>query len=410
MSHSIPGACEVIVIGAGVVGVATAYALASSGASVCIIDQAKAPGRGASFANGAQLSYAYADALASPALLAKLPALALGLDQLFRLKLSADPGIYVWLAAFLRNMTASRFEQNTCRVLALALESSQAMHALLERHKIGFHHAVPGKMHLYYSENGLRKAAATVALKQRHGVEQEILTARAAIAIEPALAQVRGLAGVVHSPRDAVGDPRLFCEALLALCLEQFGVVARLDAGVSGMQREADGWRVSTERGEVFSARRLVLCAGAGSRALARKLGIDLSIQPLKGYSFTAPPGPDAPRLSLTDTRRKLVFCRLGNQIRVAGLADLGNGSSAVDPTRAGLLRDLARKALPGGADYASIENEWAGLRPMTPDSQPIIRWVDPHLALNTGHGMLGWTLAMGSAARLARAMPSLST
>jgi D-amino-acid dehydrogenase len=186
--------------------------------------------------------------------------------------------------------------------------------------------------------------------------------------------------------------------------------VARLDARVTGMKREVDGWRVSTERGEVFSARRLVLCAGAGSRALARKLGIDLRIQPLKGYSFTAPPGPDAPRLSLTDTRRKLVFCRLGNQIRVAGLAELGNGSGAVDPARAGLLRDLAREALPGGADYACIGNEWAGLRPVTPDSQPIIRWVDPSLALNTGHGMLGWTLAMGSAARLARAMPALST
>jgi D-amino-acid dehydrogenase len=410
MSHSIPGACEVIVIGAGVVGVATAYALASSGASVCIIDQAEEPGRGASFANGAQLSYAYADALASPALLAKLPALALGLDKLFRLKLSPDPGIYVWLAAFLRNMTASRFERNTSQVLALALESRAQMHDLLERHEIGFDHAVPGKMHLYFSENGLRKAAVTVALKQRHGVEQEILTANAAIAIEPALAQVRGLVGVVHSPQDEVGDPRRFCEALLALCLEQFGVVAHLDTGVTGMRREADGWRVSTGRGEVFSARRLVLCAGGGSRALAKKLGLDVRIQPVKGYSFTAPPGPDAPRLSLTDTVRKLVFCRLGNQIRVAGLAELGNHSGAVDLARACLLRDLAREALPSGADYAFIESEWAGLRPVTPDSQPIVRWVDPHLALHTGHGMLGWTLAMGSAARLARAMPALST
>jgi D-amino-acid dehydrogenase len=410
MSHGSPDAYEAIVVGAGVVGVATAYALASRGASVCIIDQAPEPGRGASFANGAQLSYAYADALASPALLAKLPSLALGLDPLFRLRLSPDPGLYVWLAAFLRNMTAARFERNTCRVLALALESSQEMHAMLERHKLAFHHAVPGKMHLYYSKDGLRQAAATVALKQRHGATQMIRTARAAIAIEPALAQVRGLAGVVHSPQDAVGDPRLFCEALLALCLAQFGVVARFDAGVTAMVRSADGWRVSTARGELFRARRLVLCAGGGSRALARRLGLDLRIQPIKGYSFTATPGPDAPQLSLTDTKRKLVFCRLGNHIRVAGLAELGVRSSAVDPARACLLRDLARDALPGGADYAAIETAWAGLRPMTPDAQPIIRWVDPNLALNTGHGMLGWTLAMGSAARLARAMPALST
>jgi D-amino-acid dehydrogenase len=401
---------EVVVIGAGVVGVATAHALASLGASVCIVDRECGPGDGASFANGAQLSYAYADALAAPALIGRLPVLALGLDPLFRLRLAPDPGLYAWLAAFLRNMTRSRFEQNTCEVLALALQSRREMEALLSRHPIAFHHAVPGKMHLLYGEDGLRAARATLALKQRRGVVQDILTAEAAIAIEPALAQVRGLAGVVYSPRDAVGDARLFCRGLLELCERELGVEARFGSEVTGILRESDGWRISFLRGEALSARRLILCAGEASRAIARGLGLDLPIQPMKGYSFTAPLGPDAPRVSLTDTRRKIGFCRLGERIRVAGLAEVGARSPALDPARAALLRDLARQALPNAADYDAVESEWAGLRPMTPNSQPITRWVDPTLALNTGHGMLGWTLAMGSAARIARTAPALSS
>jgi len=398
---------DVIVIGAGVVGVATAYALADRGAAVCIVDGAEGPGRGASFANGAQLSYAYADALAAPALIAKLPALALGLDPLFRLKLAPEAGFYAWLAAFLRNMTCSRFQRNTREVLQLALESQEQMQALQKRRPIAFSHAVPGKMHLHYSEEALRAAEATVALKRRHGVRQDILSAREAISIEPALAQVRGLVGVIYSPDDAVGDARLFCETLLEVCRQDLGVETRFASEVTKIVRK-DGWRVSVAGGEVLAAPRLVLCAGEESRIIARTLGLKLPIQPVKGYSFTAPPGPDAPMISLTDTQRKLVFCRLGAKVRVAGLAELGASSRAVDPKRAQLLRGLAREALPAVANYEAVESEWAGLRPMTPNSQPIIRWVDSHLGLNTGHGMLGWTLAMGSGARLARAMPAL--
>jgi D-amino-acid dehydrogenase len=281
------------------------------------------------------------------------------------------------------------------------------MRALLERRPIAFNHAVPGKMHLHYSNEALRAAEATVALKQRHGVRQYILSAQTAIAIEPALAQARGLAGVVYSPDDAVGDARLFCEKVLEVCERDLGVETRFGSEVTRIVRK-DGWRVSVGGGEVLAARRLVLCAGQASRVIAERLGLKLPIQPVKGYSFTAPPGPEAPVISLTDTQRKLVFCRLGGKVRVAGLAELGASSSAVDPKRAQLLRGLAREALPAAVNYEAIESEWAGLRPMTPNSQPIIRWIDSHLGLNTGHGMLGWTLAMGSAARLARAMPAL--
>lgn len=399
---------DVIVLGAGVVGVATAHALARRGATVRLVDRGAGPGQGASFANGAQLSYAYVDALAAPALLAKLPKLALGLDPLFRLSPGFDPGFYAWLAAFLREMTAARFARNTLEVLALALESQAAMQALLARDPIAFDHAVPGKMHLYYDAGSLAAAARTVALKQRYGVAQAVLSTEAAIAIEPALVQARGLAGVVHSPTDAVGDARKFCERLLELCERDLGLVARFGAEAVAIERIAGRWMLRLADGETLGARRLVLCAGPQARSLGHKLGLRLPIQPMKGYSFTAPPGPEAPAVSITDTRRKIVFCRLGGRMRVAGLAELGARDATIDPARASLVRQLAREALPQAADYDAIESEWAGLRPMTPSSQPIVRWVDPGLAVNVGHGMLGWTLAMGSAARLADAMPAL--
>jgi D-amino-acid dehydrogenase len=399
---------DAIVLGAGIVGVTTAHALAGRGLAVCLVDRDKGPARGASFANGAQLSYAYADALAAPGLLRKLPALALGLDPLFRLKPGFDPALYGWLLSFLRNMTATRFARNTLDVLELALESQQAMDALLRAHPIAFDHAVPGKMHLHYSQASLDAAARTMALKQQRGVEQEILPAAAAIALEPALAQVEGLAGVVHSPRDAVGDAHRFAEGLLALCRERGGVAARFDFAVERIERRSDGegFVLHAADGGIVAGRRLVLCAGAQGARIGRTLGLRLPVQPMKGYSFTARPGLDAPRISLTDTKRKLVFCRLGASIRVAGLAELGARSTVVAPDRSALLRRLAREAMPGAIDPDSIGEEWAGLRPMTPYCGPIIRWVDPALAINIGHGMLGWTLALGSARRLADGMP----
>ena len=214
--------------------------------------------------------------------------------------------------------------------------------------------------------------------------------------------------GVVHSPSDAVGDAQKFCAGLAAICRDKLGTAIRLDCTVARLEKAGECWNVATAAGERLRGRRLIICAGAQSRAIAINLGLALPIHPMKGYSFTARAASGAPRVSITDTRRKIVICRLGAQLRVAGLAELGNGSATIDPARARLLHTLASEALPGAIDGA-VEHEWAGLRPMTPSSRPIVRWIDPTLAVNTGHGMLGWTLAMGSAARLAGMMPALS-
>jgi D-amino-acid dehydrogenase len=206
----VSGRADVIVLGAGVVGVTTAYALARRGLKVAIVDRAEGPGRGTSFANGAQLSYAYTDALGSPAMLKKLPMLALGRDPSFRVLATVDPAFLEWGLRFLRNCTNARFSRNTKAGLALALESRLAMHALTERHKFDFGHEVAGKMHLFYDRSAFAAAREVMALKRRHGAVQNALSPQEALAIEPALAGAVGLEGVIHSPEDEVGTQRQF--------------------------------------------------------------------------------------------------------------------------------------------------------------------------------------------------------
>jgi len=395
---------DAIVLGAGVVGMATAYALARGGMSVMLVDKAPEPGRGTSFANGAQLSYAYTDALASPALMARLPALALALDPAFRLRPSIDPDFLHWIVAFLRNCTAAAFRENTLAGLELALESRSSLHELLARHPLEFGHTRPGKLHLYEDERSFAAAREVLLLKRRAGVVQEALTPGETVAVEPALA-ARGhrLVGAIHSPEEEVGDPFLFCRALLQTLREHYGL--RSSFGMAVRRLELDGSKpaVVMDDGDRIEAENLVICAGVDAPDLLRGTGIKVPIWPMKGHSLTAPAGPEAPQVSITDVARKLVFCRLSGMIRVAGLADLGTRVAAVQPDRLASLVSAAKEALPDAAEYERIELSWAGLRPMTPSSLPIIRRARKGVILNVGHGALGWTYAMGAAERAAR-------
>lgn len=394
--------CDVVVLGAGVVGVSTAYALARRGLDVILLDREARPAMGTSFANGAQLSYAYSDTLGGPAMLRKLPGLALGADPLFRLKFHADPAFLRWGLAFLRNCTAASQRNGTLDTLRLALESRLALHALLERHDIAFGHTIPGKMHLYFDAASLKSAAEIVALKRPLNAVQQVLSAAEARRIEPALAGAQGLEGVVYSPEDEVGDPHLFCTALTRILTAQYGVRTIFGMTAESVRHEANGVTVIGTHGEQIRGRAAVVAMGIGSPAFLRHAGIRVPIQPLKGYSFTAPPGGAAPRVSITDTARKLVFCDLMGRMRVAGGAELGNWQTRLEPDRLALLVRTAQQSLPHAADFNRIDSGWTGLRPMTPDSMPIIAVARPRLVLNVGHGMLGWTLAMGAGERAA--------
>lgn len=390
---------DAIVIGGGVVGVATAWALARRGLRVTIVDMADGPATRASFANGAQLSYAYVDALASPAIVKRLPWLALGLDPSFRMRLASDPELIRWGLAFLREGSRARFEANTRAQLALAFESRAALHALLDAHPLDFGHAAPGKIHLYDTEADFAAGRRMLAFKAPLGAHQQALTPAEAIAIEPALAErAKGIAGAIFTPGEEVGDPHRFARALTSLLVRDYGVETRFGFRIASISAGT----VTGASGERIEADTVFVCTGADTPRLLRPLGVRVPILAMKGYSITAAPGPAAPRVSITDGARRLVFCCLDGKMRIAGLAELGNRDPQVDPRRLAMLVASAREALPGSADWDRIESNWAGLRPMTPSSRPIIAKVAPGVILNAGHGILGWTLAMGSAERAA--------
>jgi D-amino-acid dehydrogenase len=400
------GRSDALVIGAGVVGMATAYALARRGVAVTIVERADEPGRGASFANGAQLSYVYTDALGSPGLLRQLPALLMAADPAFRLTASADPDFLRWGLSFLRNCSSDRFDSNTLEGLRLGLESRLALHELLERHPIDFGHAAPGKLHLIEGKSGLRNARRLLKLKRRSGARQVMMSPPEAARLEPALAAAAPrLSGVVYSPQEEVGDPYLFCRGLLDRLKADYGVSVRFGTPVRRLDLANGRPAIELDGAERLSAPLIALCTGIDTPSLLRGTGIRAPIWPMKGYSITAPPGPDAPRVSITDVARKLVFCSLSGAIRVAGLADLGARDSTVHPHRLASLVGAARDSLPGAADYDNIRSSWSGLRPMTPSSLPIIRRERAGLLLNVGHGALGWTFAMGAAERAADLM-----
>lgn len=401
-SSTTPRDADVAVIGSGVIGLATAYALARRGRRVLLLDRAPGPALETSFANGAQLSYAYTDAMAGPALWKQLPGMLAGRDRAFHTRLSADPDFWRWGLAFLRNATHQRLQVNTLATLELALESRAAMAACLALHPIDFDHRVAGKLHVYYNPASLPATRAMIECKRPFGVHQRLLDAEQAIAIEPALAGARGIAGVVHSPEEEVGDPWRFATGLLDVLRTHHAIDARFGIDLQRLRRDGTQWRLQARNGDVVTVPSVVVCAGIGSKALLRPLGLRVPLMAVKGYSFTAPCGAAAPSASITDTARKLVFCRLGDRIRVAGLADLNHWDAAPDRARVADLVAMARDSLPDAADYNAIESDWAGLRPMTPWSSPIIRRAGEGLVLNIGHGMLGWTLAMGSGERAA--------
>jgi D-amino-acid dehydrogenase len=388
---------DVLVLGAGVVGVATAEALVRRGLSVLLVDGAAGPGQGASFANGGQLSYSYTDALASPSLLKRLPGILAATDPAFRVAVRFDPDYLRWCLAFFANGSAGRFAANSLAGLELALRSRALMEELLARHPIDFAHQVPGKLLLHEDAAGFRAAAAHAEVKRTAGIDVRPLSPAETEAVEPALSGVRHrLAGAIHSPGDAVGDPHLFCAALVER-LRQAGLETRLAAEVVAIEGSA----VRLAGGERLAARQLVVAAGPGAARLLRPLGWRVPIVPVRGHSLTLPLGKRAPRVSITDVARKLVFCRLGERMRIAGLADVGFASAAIDPGRLAAMTGAARDSLPEAADYAAGGGAWAGLRPVTPDSLPIVQRRG-QVTVNIGHGGLGWTYALATAEKAA--------
>jgi len=392
-----------LIIGAGVVGIASAYALARRGVAVTVLDAMPGPAMGASFGNGRQLSYGYTDALASGDLLGKLPRLALGGDPAFRIYPTLDLASIRWSLQFLRNCTERKFRKNSLKGLELARRSRDAMAKLLAEHEIEFGRRTAGKMLLFGTEKSFARGREIMEMKVRNQERQMALSPDVAREIEPALNAVASpLVGVIYAPTEETGNAPRFTEKLGDLISREYGTLFRFNASVSALGSDSGSASVTLDTGEELRADMAIVCSGAAAGKLLSKTDIYIPISPMKGYSFIAPATAASPEVSITDVARKLVFTRIGDEMLIAGLADLGDDSPIVRPERMADLIASAQASLPDAANYNATRNHWSGLRPMTPNSLPIISRPSDTLAINAGHGMLGWTLAMGSGEQLA--------
>ncbi len=403
---------HVMVLGAGLTGVTTAWYLRRAGFDVSVIDRQPAAGLETSYANGGQISVSHPEPWANPS--APLVALRwLGrIDAPLRLRPRRDPAQWRWLLAFLRECLPARARRNTEAIAALARYSAAQLRSLREELGLGYEFLGRGILHLFFSERAFRGAAERVATLARLGIRAQLCSREEVLAIEPALTgAAERLAGGIFAPDDESGDAFRFTQALAAKC-EEAGVRFYYNTRIHRLLHTGgliDAVEVEDAAGHVgqLSAGAYVICLGSYSPALVAPMGERLPIYPVKGYSITAPVADPAraPWVSLTDESARIVCSRLGHRLRVAGTAELNGFDTTIDPLRGQSILRWVERRLPGAIDPAKAQI-WAGLRPATPGNIPVIgKGRGVNLWYNTGHGTLGWTLACGSAAALATLM-----
>ena len=401
---------NIVIVGAGIVGLASAWWLARDGHAVTVIESRPGVGQGTSRANGAQLSYAYVAPLASPSVLRSLPGWLLSLDGPVRLRPSFTPAQTAWLLRFLAACTQRASDDATRKTLALAALSRASLHEMLAATPIAFGHRRNGKLVVQSSASGMRAAERQMRLQATLGCRQEALTRAECLALEPALGAIgRRLVGGIYTTDEEVGDCRALCEGLhAALAGPPWSVRFLLATEVRCFQlRRGAVAGVVTSAGEV-EADAVVLAAGPQAAALARSARLALPIQPVRGYSITARLRPGAgPVRSITDAARKVVYAPLDGALRVAGFAEIDGGRDELRPGRIAALATALAETFPDSCAPDDLHAErlqpWSGLRPATPTGLPLIGHTRrPNLLLNVGHGPLGFTLAAGSARLLA--------
>ncbi len=396
---------HVVVLGAGVIGVTTAYYLSERGHEVTVVDRASEVASGASGGNGGQLSYSFTDAMASPAMLLKMPGITFGSNPAFFTRPPLNLQLIRWGLAFLGQCTTSKHQKNTMAVLQLGLHSSKLMRELHARTMLEFSYRQTGKLVMLNTREAVDEADRLCALKRQYGCDIRVVTLDEAIDIEPAVKHMSNdYAGAVYSSIDEVGNSLTFTTKLAQWLTENRGVKFLLGTNVNRIIT-AGGKLAALQTGQgSIAADAVVVCMGAESGRLLQPLGIKANIYPMRGYTVTLPAIGTSNSTSITDLNSKTVFSRLGDEIRIAGFADFVGYRTDKDEERVETLLQTARGTAPAIADFTSSTNHgWAGFRPMTPNSQPLLGPSPVEgIHLNTGHGMLGWTLACASGHRVA--------
>lgn len=403
---------KIVVIGAGITGVSTAYALLMRGYDVTVVDRHRYAAMETSFANGGQLSASNAEVWNHWSTVLKGIMWMLKRDAPLLMNPAPTWHKYSWLAEFVSNI--GKYRENTVATTRLAIAARKFMFEIAEREAIDFDHVRRGILHIYWDKRSFEHAMRVNQMLVEGGLDRRAVTASEIKSIEPALHGTfhRGF----YTPSDSTGDIHKYTTGLARVC-EKRGATFLYDRIVTSIARR-DCFRITCSASDsggyatsqIIEADAVVVSAGVSSRSFAAMLGDRLNIYPVKGYSITVHLDDEAsqkaaPWVSLLDDRAKIVTSRLGaSSFRVAGTAELNGMNRDIRDDRVRPLVDWTRTLFPGVRTQRVVP--WAGLRPMMPNMMPKIgKGRAPGVFYNTGHGHLGWTLSAATAAMVADVM-----
>jgi D-amino-acid dehydrogenase len=402
---------KVLVCGSGVIGVTTAYYLATMGHEVAVIDRLAHPGMDTSFANAGQISWGYAGPWAAPGVPLNAIRWMFSRHAPLIIRPRIDPSLWKWLCQLLRHCTQDAYVRNKTHMVRLAAFSVACLREL--RAELGLHYdqGTHGTLQIFRTTKAMNAAVTDSAVLTRLGVPHAFLSRAGCVEKEPGLLLAKDkIVGGLHLPGDETGDCHIFTQEL-ARRAAQLGVTFHLDTTIQGLEASSD--RVTSLKTDIgrLSADAFVVALGSHSPRMLRPLGICLPVYPVKGYSATLPVGDSnmAPRSTLMDEAYKVAITRLGDRIRVAGIAELSGYDLQLRRRPCDTLAFVIKDLFPVGADRTRVKF-WTGLRAMTPDGPPILGATRyGNLFLNTGHGTLGWTMACGSSRVLAELISGMA-
>ena len=392
---------KAVVIGAGVVGVTTAYYLSRYGHEVTVLEKESEVATLASAGNAGLIAPGHSFAWASPTAPRELLRSLTAEDTALRVNPLKAPGMAIWGLKFLRECTAERAVKNTLVKLRLAQYSQRMLNEIAETERIDYNDIHDGVLYLYRDPRRFEAGIKKMKLVQDHGQKQDVLDPDGVAEAEPALAPVKHkLAGAIYAVTDSSGDGVKFSKELQKVC-EKMGARFQLGAGVRKLV--ANGTRIEgvvTEQGDPVTADVYVLSAGVQSTPIARTVGVKLPIAPAKGYSATFPVKDGAhgvPRIGGVDEELLVAWCRMGDRMRMTSSAEFTGYETTWKERDFRIIKRLARDLLPEAADYDRGTYR-ACNRPMTPDGPPILGTArHDNLFINSGHGHMGFTMACGS-------------
>lgn len=389
---------RVIVLGSGVIGVTSAYYLAQQGASVTVLDRQAGPAEETSFGNAGQISPGYSTPWAAPGIPFK------AVKWMFQhhapLAINVDGSLWQlqWMAQMLKNCNPQSYAINKERMTRVAEYSRDCLRDLRKATGIHYENRSKGTLQVFRNDAQLDAVQRDIQVLKECGVDYELLLKQDLAKVEPALAFAQDkLVGGLHLPNDETGDCYLFTNALANLA-KDMGVDFKFNQNVEKLVVEGNEIKGVIVDGQLLTADRYVLAFGSYSRDFLKPLHLDLPVYPVKGYSLTIPivDPAFAPQSTVLDESYKIAITRFDERIRVGGMAELSGFNHGLNENRRATLQMVTQDLFPGGDMQQATF--WTGLRPMTPDSTPIIGATRfSNLFLNTGHGTLGWTMACGS-------------